>query len=761
MAIDFFDAPNRIRPEGSDAVSRLASMVSPDAVVSVLPWNDGTGIRWYVTVDDSRFEQVREEVHAHVGVSYTDFRGQPTPLDLEDPGDLRMHDFANDNPVIRIALLSASAEREVSEALERFLSLWAMHPEEREARQRPVAELLADYRLAMQAGCRDDAEEAVRLLRASGGLEVTNLHFIELELRSVFESPAAVLTHPRLDSLLLIRRPARVTDMLIRAVDQAQVRWDGASDPEVLRGRFGSLDPAFQNLITDPGECRSSAGVLFLALRNDAYGRTSDDVRNWLPSSIGIDEGIAAILHELWGSDHESTESPDEMDEDTSSQGDRQSAVSAVVAVSKGGPLQFSTETSTVALGLADLLAVGDYRRVLETAVSCDVVTIEILDAALRAAQWLDSMDAARQALLVLDAAPGETRDRFTQNRLIAPLVEALRGLTESDAPRPANANWNDFFENLERDPQWSGALETAEHGVLEWSTEGFLADQGAIDRLVNHIAIASDLDSPIFRQVVPLLVEWLGKFPDAARPMLLDSYEALLVHLSLRDETRAGLALLGEFASELIASGLSASRYDFCLDNIEARWSVSQSPAAIGWAAEFLECLLDNPCPDRGRRQGLAGHLLSGVGPLLHRAEPSLQDLVRELSKELALEPLLPAEEIELQESPLPDLLEADGVTIGLYSLTPGALQRAKASLEAKWSGLTVKTRSDKDGSGELASLARSADAMIVAWKSSKHAATECIEAGRGPTRPPILAEGKGSASLIRAAENFLYARL
>ncbi|SVC39313.1 uncharacterized protein METZ01_LOCUS292167, partial [marine metagenome] len=103
----FFAEPNQIRPSDSNTTTRLAerSCADPSGLV-VLPWSTAEReTRWYVLSPDESFEQVREEVLAHVGVSYTNYRGQPTPLDANDAGDNAVSAVAEGRACIRVDLL--------------------------------------------------------------------------------------------------------------------------------------------------------------------------------------------------------------------------------------------------------------------------------------------------------------------------------------------------------------------------------------------------------------------------------------------------------------------------------------------------------------------------------------------------------------------------------------------------------------------------------------------------------------------------------
>jgi hypothetical protein len=705
--------------------------------VTVYPWDDGTQVTWFVTCSPIDLEQVLEELRAHVGVSFTDFRGELAQLDASVQADRWAKGLVGDGPVAAISLLEPDARQYVSRALLRWLDLWEGRPDTRRIPRRPTAELLTEYRLALGAGHRGEAEAALDALRASGALEIINVHYLELEFHDRFDGPAAVLGHPRLHAILQIRRPARVTDLVARAVDRTHLRPDDATDIDLVRGRFVRLPPGLGALLTTPGECRSPSGALLVALHLDRQGR-SPAVTDGLPAGVTIDDRTATFLAGL---------------------------AARYAAPVDGGPSATEATVATAATPstLADLMALGDFDRVLDVAGSAaasGTVDFELLDAAIRAAQWLDSIDAAQRALVVLDAAPAEVGRRFTEGRLVSSMVDELRSLVSTDHSTRPVTNWADLFEALVSEPTWSGAVVAAEHGVLEWPVAMVAQDLNASARLTRAFTEASEAGAATFPQLVSHLVDWLGRADDAAQFALLDVCEAVLTYLALNDQTRSGLALLGELAGRLVETGLTADRYGYCLDGLDERWEAGASPAGAGWVSDMLEMLLDQPCPDPGRRTLLASRLLTNPGLGFHRIDGSLQTLLRSVADEYDLGDLLPPPSETTSDADADATRRsANGVTIGLYSLTVGALQRAKANLERRWPGLVVETNSDKRATEELTGLTRRADVMVVAWRSSKHPATDCIEVNCDPARPAIMAEGKGSASLIRAAEEFLVA--
>ncbi|MDP7446889.1 MAG: hypothetical protein QGF28_06805, partial [Candidatus Thalassarchaeaceae archaeon] len=89
----------------------------------MLPWRDSEGMmRWYVLTPTESLERLREEVVAHAGISYTNYRGQPTSLDEDDIGDQAVSDLVDDRSCIRVDLVVDEKGHVVSEAFGRLLT---------------------------------------------------------------------------------------------------------------------------------------------------------------------------------------------------------------------------------------------------------------------------------------------------------------------------------------------------------------------------------------------------------------------------------------------------------------------------------------------------------------------------------------------------------------------------------------------------------------------------------------------------------------
>jgi hypothetical protein len=448
-------------------------------------------------------------------------------------------------------------------------------------------------------------------------------------------------------------------------------------------------------------------------------GETVAALIDRLKRTVDVDEDTAGILREL-------------------SQAKRVNGATAEV------------EVATPSLG--DLLAAGAYDRVLEVAAAAER-TREIVEVALWAAQWIDSIEAARSALDIFGQAPAEVQAEFSQHRVMSSMVEALRELVEAGAPHPELRNWNEFFENLWQHPNWPEAVETAAHGAVEWLARDLGSD--AISALAGHITRGASTAPTVFGRIVPYVIEWLDGVPEDVRASFVEVDEAFVACLALEDETRLGLDLLGTFATDVITRGLGADRYGFVLDSLEERWLRARSPTTAFWAADMIEVVLDEPCPDRSRRLAFASTLLQTSAEFFLRTPGEVRTVLVELSTALGLRDLLPL--TRDGEGEVPDDKDLTNLVVALYSLTESALHRARDILRRQWPRLEVFPRADAVGSDDLAALARRADLFVLAPRSAKHAATLFITDRRPAGLATRFARGKGAASLVREVAEWI----
>lgn len=181
------------------------------------------------------------------------------------------------------------------------------------------------------------------------------------------------------------------------------------------------------------------------------------------------------------------------------------------------------------------------------------------------------------------------------------------------------------------------------------------------------------------------------------------------------------------------------------------SRW-VAAERASI--ALDFVDRLFLAACPSEDARSNLAYALLEPLW--LHQQRLDATDLAfaRRLSRELDIE--------FAWETPAGDEAEEGAsagippLTLLLYSLDEAVLARCQEEVKRFAPAVKVVTASDHVGSPQLRQKARTANAIVLATRCAKHAATGFIDQN-AETKHIGYANGSGSASLLRAAVDTL----
>jgi hypothetical protein len=121
---------------------------------------------------------------------------------------------------------------------------------------------------------------------------------------------------------------------------------------------------------------------------------------------------------------------------------------------------------------------------------------------------------------------------------------------------------------------------------------------------------------------------------------------------------------------------------------------------------------------------------------------------------EERGLNELVPSAVLETVATETVDEAEAFAYlgdkTVLLYTLVPGAAERAGEYLVKLVPSVRVVTDRSHVGGPELRDRARSADAIVIASRAAKHAATDAIR--EFASVPISWASGKGWSSLVGA---------
>ena len=734
---NFFTSPN-LATAGNPTylIHKIASVALQDneKELIVLPWRteNPAEIRWYVIVENHLDERIREELISQVGVSYTDFRGQRAIFSENDIADSRIQELLyklnGDKTCFKIKLIHPQGNEDefkqrathTFKAFLRFLDFWNSRPKYSFESHRGHAEILHDYRMAILNNDLQEAENAVKELRSAGHSSL-NILFLEIELRSIFHNAKSVLEYKQISELLGMKRPALVSDYLIKAVNEIFLLSD-TTDIESVIDSFSKLEDRFTNIITTPGQIRSTVGVFYLALKYYLAEIDPKIILDQVPTGITVTEETKNLV-ELLASRISKTDSG-------------------------------TSEVATVDT-LQKLFRQGRFDAVLDF-VENNPLSTETVLTALNAGVNLSTLDASSRLNAILNEVETNHREIYEQLRPHLETDANSDFLRKSKLAKDDSlGDWNVFFEYFYSNPAWD-FMEIAQTAVSEWPLSPFIDRSEEISKLVKHIEKGPQREE--FIRTLPFLTNWLSAVSDADAIAIQPINLSIMEYLSLHDQTKQGLNLLGGVSHTLIVQGFrDTDKFETFLECLATRWDISKSVNNINWATNLIENLLDNSTPDQSKSTLLMTEIFRSFNPFWSRISPSVRNHIHQLAQEHPdnLTTLLPSQSgdktVDMENRS--DRYEK----ICMYSLTDKALNRAKRVLQQSWPSLTIETISETVATDRLKNLSRNADLMVVGIGSAQHAATNCIQDNRPRNKKTIKINGKGATAFIEKVEEWL----
>jgi hypothetical protein len=410
------------------------------------------------------------------------------------------------------------------------------------------------------------------------------------------------------------------------------------------------------------------------------------------------------------------------------------------------------TESASGRMAAALLTAREDAAAFSLAEANPDIPASERAGILVRAAVRLD--DATR-----LQVAAEAVEGVGAAEAVAAPAVLVERVSTQ---PRPSVAvvDWSTWLRAVFDDPQWSDAVQVAVDKGDAWTE---LAARGA-----NTLTEATELVEALageeaLRAVLPRLVR-------AAIPEGEDRVESVRARRRLiqglayavSEDPASGAAdldALADILAALLEAGLSSPDFARLCDQIELVWRRMGGPPRLArWVVDVLAILTGYPCPDEQRRAQIVGALLS---PLTSDASRAVPIVPREVWLEIdglleasGLAELVPAEIQErsglTDEHDKEDFAHLADQTVLIYTLVPGAAERAAAYVRRLVPSSRIIADDSHVGSSQLRERVRKADLVVIASRASKHAATDFIR--EAASAPIAWASGKGWSSLVNA---------
>lgn len=337
------------------------------------------------------------------------------------------------------------------------------------------------------------------------------------------------------------------------------------------------------------------------------------------------------------------------------------------------------------------------------------------------------------------------------QSKVRAELPHRVARLEElSRRQRPAITRWSDQLQQVQS--------EADEHYVERWRELARSSDSADIlgEFEIGHVAAQCLLGQAVeqpqtYEQLYPL---WHELFVERCPPdkRLVPVYEALVETLRLRDVFAAPeLELLHQTLSALLSAGVAAKTYTKVVDEIGAVFVQVRSPQVLNWALSVCDTLALSPIGDANARLRLLTAVVQCGVDYASRLNPMQRALLKLLASEAGLVPPAFSTDVTgVDEDAAPQAFEG---LVAFYSLDEAAARRASDLLVSLYPRVRVECSAELVCTPRLRKLAQSADVFVFAWKSSKHAAYDCVKAAMPHKAALVMAPGGGATSLLGTA--------
>jgi hypothetical protein len=258
---------------------------------------------------------------------------------------------------------------------------------------------------------------------------------------------------------------------------------------------------------------------------------------------------------------------------------------------------------------------------------------------------------------------------------------------------------------------------------------------------------------SDLFVRLHPL---WHELFVDRLDPdqRLIPVYVALLETLRARgsfSETDRGL--LRQTLTALVMAGPAPDVYRLAVDEVHEVFKDVRSPHTIAWALDVCDGLAIAPARDLDARMRLLLSVRQAAVDYRSRLSPMERGLLKLLLVEAGVEVPSNLEEAVASDDEASTSASVAGRLVAFYSLDEAAIKRATQLLRELFPQVKVESSADTVCTQRLKSLAQHADVFVFAWKSSKHAAYDCVKAAVRDKDRLVMARGAGTSSLVDAA--------
>lgn len=650
------------------------------------------------------------ELGAFLGPSYVQFPSADRTHDAADMHMLPIIARAGWHSV-RFCALSSAAENTVVQQWQRYWRLLDRRPLAASHVPQTFDQVRAAFDSALAVRNETGARSCLAALRERFGLSAENRLFLEIRLNAAFGRWDEIAAHRLLQTIVHLRLPPETYGDVMEALYEAKVSaFERAPRLEDLLDSFRetvaeTARPLFRTRRTSKRPAVLKVFILFELIQAEPSVQSCIDLLRALPSGSfgGLDASLRTHVARLAATDNH-----------------------------RVAQLAVSNEQFDRAYDL--LWPLRDEVHVLLNLVLC--------------ARESEDPEKALAVLTRLAAAPKDIREaveegaptRLNRLRSMASKFDrvAQRSLAEQFEQSPGEAA-DDYVE------RWRELARSC--GVNE-----ILADPraplSAAECLTRLVVEAPDL----FERLHALWHElFVGRMEPDRR--LMPIYVALMETIRARgdfSETDRGLLL--QTLEALVMAGPDSATYRAAVDEVHEVFREVRSPHVMAWALDVCDILAVAPTRDADARMRLLLSVQQAGVEYAARLSPMIRALLRMLLSEANIEvsPVLIDDQLIETQSISG---RSDVRVLALYSLDEAAINRASQLLSELFPQLKVECNSDSVCTSRLKTLAQNADAFVFAWKSSKHAAYDCVKAAVKDKTRLIMADGAGTTSLVEAA--------
>jgi hypothetical protein len=177
-----------------------------------------------VSFTEPQCEELREQLGAFLGAVATDFNGVRLPLPEENAVTHTLEAWTGGR-YFHFSVFPGPENREFTRnTLKRMLKGWSLCPTLTQSSFQTTESLLRDFHQALAAQEQEESERILDNLRSSGRLSVENLTFLRVERYAALQQWRDLPFDPQWETLKLIRRPARITRLMLQSLWHTEFR---------------------------------------------------------------------------------------------------------------------------------------------------------------------------------------------------------------------------------------------------------------------------------------------------------------------------------------------------------------------------------------------------------------------------------------------------------------------------------------------------------------------------------------------------------